>query len=131
GCYGALNMQNNVNNAAVVVMNPSNGEILAMNGSANFTDTGTRVDGNYNAALALRQPGSSIKPIVYATAFDMGWYPAMILQDHQTIYPTPVSNGYYTPPNYDGKFHTGFPMTIRNAIANSRSEERRVGKGET
>ena len=100
-------------------MNPFNGEILAMNGSANFTDTGTRVDGNYNAALALRQPGSSIKPIVYATAFDMGWYPAMILQDHQTIYPTPVSNGYYTPPNYDGKFHTGFPMTIRNAIANS------------
>jgi membrane peptidoglycan carboxypeptidase len=119
GCYGPLNTQNNVNNAAVVVMNPFNGEILAMNGSAKYDDTNPQVRGNYNAAIALRQPGSSIKPIVYATAFEMGWYPAMILQDHQTIYPTKVSNGWYTPPNYDGKFHTGFPMTVRNAIANS------------
>ncbi len=119
GCYGPLNTQNNVNNAAVVVMNPFNGEILAMNGSAKYNDTNPQVRGNYNAAIALRQPGSSIKPIIYATAFEMGWYPAMILQDHQTIYPTKVSNGWYTPPNYDGKFHTGFPMTVRNAIANS------------
>jgi membrane peptidoglycan carboxypeptidase len=122
GCYGPLNTQNNVNNAAVVVMNPFNGEILAMNGSANYNDTGPLVRGNYNSTLALRQPGSSFKPVVYATAFEMGWYPAMILQDHQTIYPTQVSNNppkYYMPPNYDGRFHTGFPMTVRNAIANS------------
>jgi membrane peptidoglycan carboxypeptidase len=122
GCYGPLNTQNNVNNAAVVVMNPFNGEILAMNGSANFTDTNPKVDGKYNAALALRQPGSSMKPFVYATAFEMGWYPAMILQDHQTIFPTMVSNNpptYYMPQNYDGHFHSGFPMTVRNAIANS------------
>src|SRR6266487_83607 len=119
GCYGPLNTQNNVNNAAVVVMNPFNGEILAMNGSAKFDDTRPQVRGNYNATLAVRQPGSSIKPIIYATAFEMGWYPAMILQDHQTIYPTRVADGYYTPPNYDGRFHTGFPMTVRNAIANS------------
>jgi len=119
GCYGPLNTQNNVNNAAVVVMDPANGEILAMNGSANFNDTRPQVRGNYNAALALRQPGSSMKPFVYATAFEMGWYPAMILQDHQTIFPTPDGNGWYTPQNYDGHFHTGFPMTVRNAIANS------------
>jgi membrane peptidoglycan carboxypeptidase len=122
GCYGPLNTQNNVNNAAVVVMNPFNGEILAMNGSAQFNNKSPQVDGNFNAALALRQPGSSIKPIIYATAFEMGWYPAMILQDHQTIFPTMVSNNpptYYTPQNYDGHFHTGFPMTVRNAIANS------------
>jgi len=119
GCYGPLNTQNNVNNAAVVVMNPFNGEILAMNGSAKYDDKSPQVRGNYNAAIALRPPGSSIKPIVYATAFEMGWYPAMILQDHQTIYPTKVADGYYTPPNYDGHFHTGFPMTVRNAIANS------------
>src|SRR5258707_13492208 len=52
----------------------------------------------------------------------MGWYPAMILQDHQTIYRTLVSNNppkYYEPANYEGHFHTGFPMTVRNAIANS------------
>jgi membrane peptidoglycan carboxypeptidase len=122
GCYGPLNTQNNVNNAAVVVTDPANGEILAMNGSANYNDNNPKVDGKYNAALALRQPGSSMKPFVYATAFEMGWYPAMILQDHQTIFPTLVSNNpptYYTPQNYDGHFHTGFPMTVRNAIANS------------
>ncbi len=119
GCYGPLNTQNNVHNAAVVVMDPANGEILAMNGSANYNDKNPKVDGNFNAALAGRQPGSSMKPFVYATAFEMGWYPAMILQDHQTIYPAKDGNGYYTPPNYDGHFHTGFPMTIRNAIANS------------
>jgi membrane peptidoglycan carboxypeptidase len=122
GCYGPLNTSNNVNNAAVMVMNPANGEILAMNGSANYRDNNPQVRGEYNSALALRQPGSSFKPVVYATAFEMGWYPAMILQDHQTIYPTLVSDNppkYYEPPNYDGHFHTGFPMTVRNAIANS------------
>ena len=60
-----------------------------------------------------------MKPFVYATAFEMGWYPAMILQDHQTVFPTKDGNGWYTPQNYDGHFHTGFPMTVRNAIANS------------
>ena len=122
GCYGPLNTSNNVNNAAVVVMNPANGEILAMNGSANYNDHSPQVRGEYNSALALRQPGSSFKPVVYATAFEMGWYPAMILQDHQTIYPALISNNppkYYEPRNYDGQFHTGFPMTVRNAIANS------------
>ena len=122
GCTGTLHDQNNVNNAAVVVMNPFNGEILAMNGSANFNSTSPQVRGNYNSALALRQPGSAIKPIVYATAFEMGWYPAMILQDHRTIFPTRDSttpSGWYTPQNYDERFHTGFPMTVRNAIANS------------
>ncbi len=122
GCYGPLNTQNNVNNAAVVVMNPFNGEILAMDGSANYNDASPQVRGNYNAALALRQPGSSFKPVVYATAFEMGWYPAMILQNHPTIYPTLVSNNpptYYQPQNYGGQFLSGFPMTVRNAIANS------------
>ncbi len=122
GCYGPLNTQNNVNNAAVVVMNPFNGEILAMDGSVNYNNSSPLVRGNYNAALALRQPGSSFKPVVYATAFQMGWYPAMILQDHQTIFPTrdpTTPTGFYTPQDYDGHFHTGFPMTVRNAIANS------------
>src|SRR5947207_13157523 len=102
-------------------MDPATGEILAMDGSAS-TDpqqSSSQMQGDYNAAISPRQPGSSMKPFVYATAFEMGWYPAMILQDHQTIYPAKDGNGYYTPPNYDGHFHTGFPMTIRNAIANS------------
>lgn len=123
GCPGPLNKSYNVNNAAVVVMNPSNGEILAMNGSVKYNDNNPKVRGQFNSAVdALRQPGSSIKPIIYATAFEMGWYPAMIVPDHETTYPTPDSgskNGYYTPQNYDEKFHTDFPMTVRNAIANS------------
>ncbi len=119
GCYGPLNQQNNVNNAAVVVMNPFNGEILAMNGSANYNDRSPVVQGQFNAALSPRQPGSSMKPIVYATAFEMGWYPAMIIPDHKTIYPAGDPPKYYSPQNYDGHFHSGFPMTARNAIANS------------
>src|ERR1700730_5793743 len=122
GCYGPLNTQNHVNNAAVVVENPFNGEILAMNGSANYNDNGPLVRGKFNAATSLRQPGSSFKPIVYATAFEMGWYPAMILANHQTTYPALISNNpptYYTPADYGGVFVQNYPMTIRNAIANS------------
>jgi membrane peptidoglycan carboxypeptidase len=120
--YGPLNIQHNVNNAAVVVMDPASGEILAMDGSANYNNQSPKVRGQFNAATALRQPGSSIKPIVYATAFEMGWYPAMIIPDHKTIYPSEPSGNppaYYSPPNYDRTYHTGFPMTVRNAIANS------------
>src|SRR6266849_1046588 len=116
---GSLSAVHNVNNAAVMVMNPFNGEILAMNGSANYKDNSRKVRGQYNAALALRQPGSSIKPVIYATAFEMGWYPAMIIPDHKTIYPAGQPPDYYAPSNYDGTFHSGFPMTARNAIANS------------
>src|SRR5712691_8167177 len=119
GTYGPLNIENNVNDAAVVVMSPFNGEILAMNGSANYNDTSKTVQGQYNAAIALRQPGSSFKPVVYATAFEMGWYPAMIIPDHKTIYPAGSPPNYYSPQNYDGTFHSGFPMTVRNTIANS------------
>src|SRR5260221_14785524 len=45
GCYGPLNTQNNVNNAAVVVMNPFNGEILAMDGSVNYNNSSPLVRG--------------------------------------------------------------------------------------
>ncbi len=118
GTYGTLSVQHNVNNAAVVVMSPFNGEILAMDGSANYNDNRPQVDGQFNSATALRQPGSSFKPVVYASAFEMGWYPGMIVPDHKTVYPSAPPN-YYSPQNYDGTFHSGYPMTIRTAIANS------------
>jgi membrane peptidoglycan carboxypeptidase len=123
GCEGPLSQAHNVNNGAVVVMNPKDGEILAMDGSAKYSDNSPQVRGNFNSAVdALRQPGSSIKPVVYSTAFEMGWYPGMIIPDHKTVYPTADStskNGYYTPQNYDQQYHTSFPMTAREAIANS------------
>jgi membrane peptidoglycan carboxypeptidase len=121
GFYGVLNRDKNVNNGAVVVMNPATGEILAMDGSANYNANNPKMNGQVNAALALRQPGSSMKPIVYATAFEMGWSPGMIIPDHQTTYPypDPAPPKYYAPHNYDNKFHTDYPMTARTAIANS------------
>ena len=122
GIYGPLAYTNNLNNAAVVVENPQNGEILAMDGSAKYDMQTKTMQGQDNAALAMRQPGSSFKPIVYSTAFEMGWYPAMIIPDHKTYYPVLVSDNppkYYSPQNYDSTFHTGFPMTVRTAIANS------------
>ncbi|MEO7021066.1 MAG: transglycosylase domain-containing protein, partial [Ktedonobacteraceae bacterium] len=123
GCAGPLSQSHNVNNAAVVVLDPFNGEILAMDGSVKYDDTNPKVRGQFNSAVdAQRQPGSSIKPVIYATAFEMGWYPAMIIPDHQTVYPTRDASspsGYYTPQNYDQQFHSSFPMTVRAAIANS------------
>ncbi len=101
-------------------MDPATGEILAMDGSAS-TDPDkqtAQMQGDYNAAIAPRQPGSSFKPIVYATAFEMGWYPAMIVPDHKTYYPN-GNDKPYSPQNYDGTFHSGYPMTIRTAVANS------------
>lgn len=123
GCEGPLSQSHNVNNAAVVVMDPANGELLGMDGSVNYHDNDPKVRGEFNSAVdARRQPGSSIKPVIYSTAFEMGWYPAMVIPDHQTVYPTRDStspNGYYTPQNYDQQFHSSFPMTVRTAIANS------------
>lgn len=119
GYNGPLNITNNVNNGAAIVMNPTNGELLAMDGSAKYDGNTPEMQGQDNAAVAMRQPGSSFKPIVYATAFEMGWYPAMIVPDHKTIYPRKTDKGYYTPQNYDEKFHSDYPMTIRTALANS------------
>lgn len=120
GYYGPLSRSNNVNNAAAVVTDPSTGEILAMDGSASSDpqQSSLQMQSDYNAATSSRQPGSSFKPFVYATAFEMGWYPAMIVQDHKTYYPN-GNEQPYSPQNYDGTFHTSYPMTLRTAIANS------------
>ncbi len=121
GYYGPLDRTNNVNNAAAVVMDPKTGEILAMDGSANYNIDTPGLQGQDNVATSSnRQPGSSFKPIVYATAFEMGWYPAMVIPDHPTYFPYPTGNEpYYAPLNYDRQYHTGFPMTVRQAIGNS------------
>ncbi|WP_160145800.1 transglycosylase domain-containing protein [Dictyobacter aurantiacus] len=116
--YGNLRTAHNLHNASVVVTDPKTGEILAMDGSVNYNDTSNdpAMSGQYNAANTLRPPGSSFKPVVYATAFEMGWYPAMNVPDHNTYYPDGTKP--YNPPNYDHKFH-GDNMTIRRGISNS------------
>ncbi|MGA7732015.1 MAG: PBP1A family penicillin-binding protein, partial [Chloroflexia bacterium] len=101
-------------NAAMVVMKPNTGEILAMVGSVNYYDT--TIDGQVNVATRPRQPGSSFKPITFANAFRKGWSPATVLLDTLTGFSNPGQKDY-APKNYDGKDH-GW-VTVREALANS------------
>ncbi|HVZ67791.1 MAG TPA: PBP1A family penicillin-binding protein [Patescibacteria group bacterium] len=105
-----------VGNGAAVVMDPKTGGILAMVGSHDYFDT--KGEGNFNAATALRQPGSSLKPIMYATAFEKGYTPATMIMDLKTEFPTNVPGQEpYSPANYDGKFRG--PVQLRFALGNS------------
>ena len=105
-----------VGNGAAVVTDPKTGEILAMVGSEDYFNTEN--DGNFNVALANRQPGSSLKPIMYATAFEKGYTPATMIMDVKTDFPTgDPENPIYTPVNYDGKYKG--PVQLRFALGNS------------
>ena len=102
------------NNAALVALQPQTGEILAMVGSADFNDEA--ISGQVNMALAPRQAGSSIKPLVYLSAFERGWTPATLLWDVRTEFPD-GTNPPYIPKNFDDEFHG--PLRVRPALANS------------
>jgi len=104
-----------VGNGAAMVTIPKTGEILAMVGSEDYFDT--KNDGNFNAAISYRQPGSSLKPITYATAFSKGYTAATLLMDTQTNFKATDSEKDYIPVNYDGKFRG--PVQVRFALANS------------
>jgi 1A family penicillin-binding protein len=101
-----------VTNAAVVSLIPQTGEILVMLGSVDFWDE--EIDGQVNVALALRQPGSSIKPVNYLAAFEKGWTAATMIMDVRTEFPNPP-NPPYVPKNYDGQEHG--PVLVRQALA--------------
>ncbi|MGB9883522.1 MAG: penicillin-binding protein 1C [Microgenomates group bacterium] len=103
----------NVSNGAILVTRPSTGEILAMVGSVDYF---LEPWGAFNVTTALRQPGSSIKPIMYSLALQKGFTAASIIDDSPTIFQTPGSSPY-RPVNYDGKFHGKVPL--RYALANS------------
>ncbi|GAC1647040.1 MAG: hypothetical protein NVS4B12_14500 [Ktedonobacteraceae bacterium] len=125
GHYAILSQDNNVHNSAAVVMNAKTGEILAMDGSADYNAINDKkVDGQFNAAAdAYRSPGSTWKPLVYTTAFEMGMYPGMVLPDVKTYFPnggtTDIKNAYL-PPDYGGTY-VGGNNTIHVATANSRN----------
>jgi len=107
--------RHNVGNGAALVTKPNTGEILAMVGSQNYFDTAN--DGQVNVTLAQRQPGSSIKPITYATAFqNKTLNPGTILLDVPTCFENPGQKDY-CPRNYDGGFRG--PVTIRESLGNS------------
>ncbi len=101
----------NVTNASVVVIDNRTGEVRALVGSVDYFDEAH--SGQVNGALALRQPGSSIKPLMYTLAFECGFSPADIVADIPTAIPD--HEGEYVVENYDRKFHG--PVRIRTALA--------------
>ncbi len=103
----------NITNAAVVVLENRNARILAMVGSADFFDI--EHNGQVNGALAVRQPGSTLKPFAYALALERGFTPASVVADVPHTYGSGA--GTYTPTNYDRRFYG--PVRLRVALANS------------
>ncbi|MGA3244638.1 MAG: penicillin-binding protein 1C [Bacteroidota bacterium] len=101
----------NVTNAAVIVIDNQSREIRVLLGSADYFDEGNQ--GQVNGALALRQPGSALKPFLYGVALESGYSPASILPD----VPTQISDehGAYVPENYDKRYHG--PVRLRTALA--------------
>jgi penicillin-binding protein 1C len=113
----------NASNASLVAIDPATGQILAMVGSRDFFDT--TIDGQYNAALALRQPGSTMKPFIYSLALEKGYTRDTVVFDTPTQFSTscnPSDNFNSTPPcyapaNFDNTFRG--PMTFETALAQS------------
>ncbi len=111
---------NNAHDGALIAIQPSTGEILAMVGSADYSNA--EISGQVNMAVSeTRQPGSSIKPINYVAAFEKGWTPATLIWDVPSEFPPSGdpsdTREPYVPNNYDDKFHG--PVTVRTALANS------------
>jgi penicillin-binding protein 1C len=101
-------------NGAVVAIEPGTGRILALVGSA--TDDDPRHGGAVDMTTALRQPGSALKPFLYAAAFERAAYtPATPLLDVPTTFRT--DHGPYAPLNYDRTFHGIVPL--RTALGSS------------
>jgi penicillin-binding protein 1A len=99
-------------NASLVAIDPTNGQVRALVGSADWNNT---TFGQVNMATTPRQPGSSFKPIYYSKAFDEHLItPATILDDKRTTF-----GGTYTPQNVDHTYQG--KMTVREALAQSRN----------
>jgi len=103
----------NATDAALVALEPGTGRILAMVGSA--TDGDPAHGGDINMTLALRSPGSALKPFLYAAAFEHGFTPATALLDVPSSFASP--DGPYIPLNYDRTFHGLVPLRV--ALASS------------
>ena len=126
-CDANTDPNRRVDNAAAVILDAQSGDILSLVGSPNYFDA--QIRGNVNAALALRQPGSAIKPLTYAAALDPRWMeprglqpmtPATILPDIPvTFYVRDEQDGNvpYQPLNYNRRFHG--PVSVRTALASS------------
>ncbi len=126
-CTAKTDRNRRVDNAGAVILDSHTGEILAMVGSPDYFNE--RIQGNINAVLILRQPGSAIKPLTYAAALDPTWSaknglqpltPASIIPDLDTTFHVKDQQGNpvpYKPMNYDQRYHG--PVSLRTALASS------------
>lgn len=120
---GLVNVEKyNADNAGLVAVDPKTGDLLAMVGSRDYFNE--EIDGNFNVTLAPRQPGSSIKPFIYATAFTKGYLPDTVVFDVKTQFGVTCppdswssESPCYSPSNYNGKYIG--PISLRNALAQS------------
>ena len=103
-----------ISNGAAVVTKPNTGEIIALIGSKDYFDD--EIDGQVNITKALRQPGSSIKPINYATGLLRGWPASTTYLDIPTCFGV-TGQKQYCPKNYDNSFRG--PVSMRQSLANS------------
>lgn len=109
-----LRYQHYLTNVSMIVLKNNSGEILSLLGGVDYYDA--THSGQVNMTTALRQPGSSIKPLTYAAAFMQGYTPATLIYDVRKVYQTKKGEGF-TPNNYDGRYH-GLVLA-REALASS------------
>jgi len=100
----------NVTNAAVLVLDNHNNDVLALVGSKDFFDE--TISGQVNGVFALRQPGSTLKPFTYQLALERSYTAATLLPDIQNFPAAPRS---FLPENYDRRYHG--PVRLREALA--------------
>ena len=99
-----------IQQAAVLIIDNENRDVLAYVGSGDFLDStdGGQVDG----ITAVRQPGSTLKPLVYGLCFDAG-----VLTPRKMMNDVPVNYAGYAPENYDRRFNG--PVTVAYALEHS------------
>jgi len=117
GSHRRLLDRHGAHNVAVVVLDNARGQWLAWEGSGDYFDE--RHGGTIDGALALRQPGSALKPFTYALAFELGQTPTSVLPDIPAHFPTAEPGIVYSPRNYDGRYRG--PLTARRALAGSEN----------
>ena len=109
-------VDHNVKNSAVMVLRPNTGEILAMQGSADYWNE--EIDGKFNVAVnGLRQPGSSFKPYTYVTLLSQGYNAAQMFLDVRKAFEQGAGRPPYVPENYTRNYHG--PVSLREALARS------------
>lgn len=104
--------EQNVHNAAAVVIDNATGDVIALVGSEDYFAPGA---GQVNGAWAQRSAGSALKPFTYLLALERGATPATMVSDVRTSFP--AAGGFYRPENYNRRCYG--PVRYRTALASS------------